>query len=96
MSLVAFNVAWFLTYPLLLGLAYSYDASGRLAVMTTGTWLLAQSFGSLAAGYIAQHFGGYTLIGPLGAAVCLMAIGVALPVARQLDRDVGDRRLGQP
>lgn len=95
-SLVAFNVAWFLTYPLLLGLAYSYDASGRLAVMTTGTWLLAQSFGSLAAGYIAQHFGGYTLIGPLGAGVCLMAIGVALPVARQLDRDVGGRPLGQP
>ena len=85
-TLVAFNVAWFLTYPLLLGLAYSYDASGRLAVMTTGTWLLAQSFGSLAAGYIAQHFGGYTLIGPLGAGVCLMAIAVALPVARQLDR----------
>ncbi len=86
-ALVAFNVSWFLTYPLLLGLAYAYDSTGRLAVMTTGTWLLSQSFGSLIAGVIAQHFGGYALIGPLGAVVCLMAIGVALPAARQLDRE---------
>ena len=71
---------------MLLGLAYARDASGRLAVMTTGTWLLSQSFGSLMAGAIAQNFGGYTLIGPLGAVVCVMAIAVALPVARRLDR----------
>ena len=85
-ALVAFNVSWFLTYPLLLGLAYSIDDSGRLAVMTTGTWLLAQSFGSLAAGGIAQNFGGYTLIGPMGALVCLAAVAVALPIAKRLDR----------
>ena len=85
-ALVAFNVSWFLTYPLLLGLAYSIDDSGRLAVMTTGTWLLAQSFGSLAAGGIAQNFGGYTLIGPMGGLVCLAAIAVALPIAKRLDR----------
>ncbi len=84
-ALVAFNVSWFLTYPLLLGLAYSIDDSGRLAVMTTGTWLLAQSFGSLAAGGIAQNFGGYTLIGPMGALVCLAAVAVALPIAKRLD-----------
>ena len=84
-ALIAFNVSWFLTYPLLLGLAYSIDDSGRLAVMTTGTWLLAQSFGSLAAGGIAQNFGGYTLIGPMGALVCLAAIAVALPIAKRLD-----------
>ena len=85
-ALIAFNVSWFLTYPLLLGLAYSIDDSGRLAVMTTGTWLLAQSFGSLAAGGIAQNFGGYTLIGPMGGLVCLAAIAVALPIAKRLDR----------
>ena len=84
-ALIAFNVSWFLTYPLLLGLAYSIDDSGRLAVMTTGTWLLAQSFGSLAAGGIAQNFGGYTPIGPMGALVCLAAIAVALPIAKRLD-----------
>jgi predicted MFS family arabinose efflux permease len=84
-ALIAFNVSWFLTYPLLLGLAYSIDGSGRLAVMTTGTWLLSQSFGSLAAGGIAQNFGGYTLIGPMGALICLAAIAVALPIARRLD-----------
>ncbi len=85
-ALIAFNVSWFLTYPLLLGLAYSIDDSGRLAVMTTGTWLLAQSFGSLAAGVIAQNFGGYTLIGPMGGLVCLAAVAVALPIAKRLDR----------
>jgi predicted MFS family arabinose efflux permease len=85
-SFVAFMVSWFLTYPLLLGLTYAHDASGRLAVMTTGTWLLAQSVGSLAAGAIAQLFGGYALIGPLGGTICILAIVAALPVARRLDR----------
>ena len=84
-ALIAYNVSWFLTYPLLLGLAYSIDDSGRLAVMTTGTWLLSQSFGSLAAGGIAQNFGGYTLIGPMGGLVCLAAVAVALPIAKRLD-----------
>ena len=84
-ALVAFNVSWFLTYPLLLGLAYSIDNSGRLAVMTTGTWLLSQSFGSLAAGGIAQNFGGYTLIGPMGALICFAAIAVGFPIAKRLD-----------
>jgi predicted MFS family arabinose efflux permease len=85
-ALIAFNVSWFLTYPLLLGLAYSIDDSGRLAVMTTATWLLSQSIGSLAAGGIAQNFGGYTLIGPMGAMVCLAAVAVALPTAKRLDQ----------
>lgn len=83
-ALIAYNVSWFLTYPLLLGLAYSCDPSGRLAVMTTGTWLLSQSLGSLAAGAIAQVFGGYAPIGPLGALACLGAIAVAMPLARKL------------
>ena len=85
-ALVAYNTCWFLTYALLLGLAYACESSGRLAVMTTGTWLLFQSLGSLAAGFIAQRFGGYAPIGPLGAVACVMAIAVALPLARRLDR----------
>jgi len=86
-AFVAFMVSWFLTYPLLLRLAYAQAEGERLAVMTTGTWLLSQSLGSLAAGAMAQGFGAYTLIGPLGGAVCFMAIAAALPVARRLDRD---------
>lgn len=86
-AFVAFMVSWFLTYPLLLRLAYAQAEGERLAVMTTGTWLLSQSLGSLAAGAMAQGFGAYTLIGPLGGAICFMAIAAALPVARRLDRD---------
>lgn len=86
-AFVLFMVSWFLTYPLLLRLAYAQPEGERLAVMTTGTWLLAQSLGSLAAGAMAQGFGGYTLIGPLGGAICFMAIAAALPVARRLDRE---------
>ena len=86
-AFVAFMVSWFLTYPLLLRLAYAQVEGERLAVMTTGTWLLSQSLGSLAAGAMAQGFGAYTLIGPLGGAICFMAIAAALPVARRLDRE---------
>jgi predicted MFS family arabinose efflux permease len=85
-AFVVFMVSWFLTYPLLLGLTYAHDDSGRLAVMTTGTWLLSQSLGSLAAGGMAQMFGGYTMIGPIGGAICILAIVAAMPVARRLDR----------
>ncbi len=88
-ALIVFNVSWFITYPLLLGLAYSTDGTGRLAVMTTGTWLLFQSFGSLGAGIIAQTFGGYGAIGPLGLGACLIAIATAWPLARRFD---GERR----
>ena len=86
-AFVAFMVSWFLTYPLLLRLAYAQAEGERLAVMTTGVWLLSQSLGSLAAGAMAQRFGAYTLIGPLGGAICFMAIAAALPLARRLDRD---------
>ena len=54
--------------------------------MTTGTWLLFQSLGSLAAGFIAERFGGYAQIGPLGALACVAGIVVAFPLARRIDR----------
>jgi hypothetical protein len=85
-ALVLYNVSWFLTYPLLLGLAYSSDHTGRLAVMTTGTWLLSQSLGSLGAGIIAEVFGSYQLIGPLGLLACLLAIAATWPLASRFDR----------
>lgn len=88
-AFVAYMVSWFLTYPLLLRLAYAQAEGERLAVMTTGTWLLSQSLGSLAAGAMAQGSGAYTLIGPLGGAICFMAIAAALPVARRLDSEAG-------
>jgi hypothetical protein len=55
--------------------------------MATGTWLLFQSFGSLGAGIIAQTFGGYGAIGPLGLGACLIAIATAWPLARRFDRE---------
>ncbi|MFO1256509.1 MAG: MFS transporter [Sphingomonadaceae bacterium] len=91
-AFIGYYVSWFLTYPMLLGLAFDCDKSGRLAVMTTGTWLLAQSFGSLAAGAIAQFFGGYAPIGPLGALTCVAAIAVAWPLARRFDADPARNR----
>ena len=86
-AFIGYYVTWFLTYPMLLGLAYDCDRSGRLAVMTTGTWLLAQSLGSVVAGAIAQQFGGYRPIGPLGALTCVVAIAVAWPLSRRFDRE---------
>lgn len=85
-AFVVFMVSWFLTYPLLIRLAYAQPGGERLAVMTSGTWLLAQSLGSLAAGAMAQGFGAYTLIGPVGGVICALAIVAAMPVALRLDR----------
>ncbi len=95
-ALILYNVSWFITYPLLLGLAYSTEPTGRLAVMTTGTWLLSQSFGSLGAGVIGQVFGGYGPIGPMGLGACLVAIMIVWPVARRLDGAPGNSAAGQP
>ncbi|WP_295524645.1 MFS transporter [Novosphingobium sp. Chol11] len=95
-ALILYNVSWFITYPLLLGLAYSIEPSGRLALMTTGTWLLFQSFGSLGAGVIGQVFGGYGPVGPMGLGACLLAILTVWPVARRLDGAHGDLAAGQP
>ena len=85
-AFVVFMVSWFLTYPLLIRLAYAQPGGERLAVMTSGTWMLAQSLGSLAAGAMAQGFGAYTLIGPVGGVICALAIVAAMPVAVRLDR----------
>ncbi len=81
-----YQVTWFMTYPLILGVGFAVDPSGRLAVMTTGTWLLAQSLGSLGAGIIAQAYDGYTAIGPIGLVFCVAAIFVVWPLTRRIDR----------
>lgn len=86
LALILFNASWFIAYPLLLGLAYSQDASGRLALMTTAVWLLAQSLGALGAGVMATALGSYQIIGPLGLIGCLAALAVAWPLARRADR----------
>lgn len=85
-ALVIYNASWFVVYPLLLSLAYGCDGSGRLAVMTTATWLLSISFGSLGAGYIAQASGSYGYVGMIGFGACLAAIVATWPLARRLDR----------
>ncbi|HZV08677.1 MAG TPA: MFS transporter, partial [Novosphingobium sp.] len=93
-ALVVYNVSWFLAYPLLLGLAYAADPGGRLAVMTTATWLLAESAAAMGAGTIAQTAGSYTIIGPLGLAGCVGALLLAWPLASRAD--AGQRRLAPP
>ncbi len=85
-ALIAYNVSWFVVYPLLVGVAFQVDPKGRLAVMTSGTWLLAQSFGALTAGSIAQIAGNYRIVGPLGLAFCVAAIALIWPLARRFDR----------
>jgi predicted MFS family arabinose efflux permease len=77
-ALQLYNVSWYITYPLLLGLAYAHDPHGRLAVRTTGTWLLAQSAGSLAAGFVAQVTAGYGVVGCLGMVTCAIAVGIVI------------------
>ena len=86
-ALQLYNVSWYITYPLLLGLAYAHDPHGRLAVRTTGTWLLAQSAGSLAAGFVAQATAGYGLVGCLGMGTCAMAVGIVIWFQAGLRRD---------
>lgn len=84
-ALQLYNVSWYITYPLLLGLAYAHDPHGRLAVRTTGTWLLAQSAGSLAAGYVAEWTGGYGMVGCLGMGTCAMAVVIVIRFQAGLD-----------
>ncbi len=86
-ALQLYNVSWYITYPLLLGLAYAHDPHGRLAVRTTGTWLVAQSAGSLAAGFVAQETAGYGLVGCLGTITCAIAVGIVIWFQAGLRRD---------
>lgn len=89
LALVLYNVSWFITYALLVGLAFAVEPTGRLAVTASGTWLLFQSLGSLTAGMIAQAFGGYSPIGPLGLIACVVAILIMWPVACRVERQGG-------
>jgi hypothetical protein len=84
-ALVVYNASWFVTYPLLLAIAYKVDSTGRLAVLCSAAWLLMMSLGSLATGLTAQIFGGYTIVGPLGMLICFAAISAIWPLARRLD-----------
>lgn len=62
--------------------------SGRLAVPCSAVWLAMMSLGSLVTGAIAQAFGGYTgytAVGPMGPAFCLVALGLIAPMARRMD-----------
>ena len=85
-ALVLFNASWFVSYPLIMGIGYSVDGSGRLAVLGSAVWLLMMSLGSLATGIAAQTLGGYRPVGPIGMLVCFGAIVVIWPLARRFDR----------
>lgn len=75
-ALQLYNTSWYISYPLILGLAYAHDPHGRLAVRTTATWLVAQSAGSFAAGFLAQATSGYGLVGCLGMGTCVAAVAI--------------------
>jgi hypothetical protein len=95
LALVIFNASWFISYPLLMGIGYGVDRSGRLAVMSSGIWLLMMSLGSLATGITAQLLRGYQPIGPMGFIACVGAIMVIWPLARRIDAgsvDTAQRR----
>lgn len=85
-ALITFNASWFICYPLLLGIAYSIDAGGRLAVLSSAVWLLMMSLGSLATGVLAQELGGYRLAVPVGMFFCTAAVVTAWPLARRLNQ----------
>ena len=85
LMLVIFNASWFVSYPLLMGIGYAVDRSGRLAVLCSGVWLLMMSLGSLATGITAQLLRGYQPVGPMGLMFCLGAVVVIWPLARRLE-----------
>lgn len=84
-ALVVYNVSWFVAYPLLLGIRFAVEGTGRLAVLCSAVWLAMMSFGSLAIGVLAQLLGGYAPAGLLGLVFCAAAAAVAWPIARRLD-----------
>jgi len=88
-ALSVYNGSWFVTYPLLLGISYSVDRSGRLAVLGSAVWLAMMSLGSVATGAIAQIFGSYVPVGPMGFAFCVAALMVVWPLLRRIDRNGG-------
>jgi hypothetical protein len=59
LALLIFNASWFMCYPLLMGIGYSVDDSGRLAVLSSAVWLLMMSLGSLTTGFTAELLRGY-------------------------------------
>lgn len=86
LALIAYNVAWFVSYPLLLGIAYRVSDHGRLPVLCSAVWLLMTSFGSVVTGIVAQTMGSYGPIGPLGLLFCTLAAVCAAPLARRVSR----------
>jgi hypothetical protein len=88
LALIVFNASWFASYSLLLGISYSVDQSGRLAVLCSGVWLLMMSLGSLATGTVAQWAGSYRIVGPTGLVFCVASVAVVAPLARRIDRQV--------
>jgi Major Facilitator Superfamily len=86
LALILFNASWFASYSLLLGISYSVDESGRLAVLCSGVWLLMMSLGSLATGATAQWAGSYRIVGPAGLGFCVAAIGIVSPLASRVER----------
>lgn len=95
-ALIGLNVGFFITYALLLGIAFEVEPDGRLAVLCSATWLTMMAIGGFATGLIAQTLGSYRPVGPLGLAICVAGVLTIWPLARRLDRTDGGVRAGLP
>jgi hypothetical protein len=91
-ALIGLNVGFFITYALLLGVAFEVEANGRLAVLCSATWLTMMALGGFATGFIAQTLGNYRAVGPLGLAICVLGVVTIWPLARRLDKTDGGQR----
>lgn len=92
LALIGLNVGFFITYALLLGVAFEVEANGRLAVLCSATWLTMMALGGFATGFIAQTLGNYRTVGPLGLAICVLGVVTIWPLAHRLDKtDSGPR-----
>lgn len=92
LALIGLNVGFFITYALLLGVAFEVETHGRLAVLCSATWLTMMALGGFATGFIAQTLGNYRAVGPLGLTICVLAVVTVWPLARRLDKtDSGPR-----
>ena len=92
LALIGLNVGFFITYALLLGVAFEVEANGRLAVLCSATWLTMMALGGFATGFIAQTLGNYRAVGPLGLAICVLGVVTIWPLARRLDKTDGGPR----
>jgi len=77
------GLAFFLTYPFLIGATAALDRTGRWAAAGAGTAMVGSAMAPVIAGAIVESFG-YPALGVLGIAAAAITAALALPVVRIL------------